>query len=186
MSKILELCIMKLLETHLLTSDNQFGFKPQHGTDLWIYTVKSVIKYYNLCNSPVFTCFLDPSKAYDRVNHWSLFKKLLKQSVTIVVVWMLIFWYSKQEVCIRWETGISSHFNISNEVRQGRILSPSLVAIYIDGLSSLLNTSRKGYHISDVCINHVFYAGDLCQMAPCTIALQELINICCLYSFEID
>ena len=86
MSKILELCIMKLLETHLLTRDNQFGFKPQHGADLWIYTVKSVIKYYNLCNSPVFTCFLDASKAYDRVNHWSLFKKLLKQSVTIVVV----------------------------------------------------------------------------------------------------
>ena len=50
---------MKLIETHLLTSDNQFGFKRQHGIDLWIFTVKSVIKYYNLCNSPVFTCFLD-------------------------------------------------------------------------------------------------------------------------------
>ena len=58
MSKILELCIMKLVETHLFTSDNQFGFKRQHGTDLCIFTVKSVIKYYNLCNSPVFTCFL--------------------------------------------------------------------------------------------------------------------------------
>ena len=41
--------------------------------DLCIYTVKSVIKYYNLHNSPVHTCFLDASKAYDRVNHWTLF-----------------------------------------------------------------------------------------------------------------
>ena len=44
-------------------------FKREHGTDLCIFTVKSVIKYYNLHNSPVYTCFLDTSKAYDRVNH---------------------------------------------------------------------------------------------------------------------
>ena len=35
-------------------------------------------------------------------------------------------------------------------------------------------------------INHVFYADDLCLMAPCEIALQELINICYKYSIEID
>ena len=177
---------MKLIETHLFTSDNQFGFKRQHGTDLCIFTVKSVIKYYNFCNSPVFTCFLDASKAYDRVNHWTLFKKLLKRSVFVIVVRMLMFWYYKQEVCIGWGTEMSSYFNISNGVRQGGILSPSLFAIYMDDLSSLLNISRKGCHISDVFINHVFYADDLCLMARCTIALQELINICCLYSIEID
>ena len=154
--------------------------------DLCIFIVKSVIKYYNLCNSPVFTCFLDAFKAYDRVNHWTLFKKLLKRSVSIIVVRMLMFWYSKQEVCIRWGTEMSSYFNISNGVRQGGILSPSLFAIYMDDLSSLLNTSRIGCHISDVCINHVFYADDLCLMAPCAIALKEFINICCLYSIEID
>ena len=157
MSKILELCIMKPIETHLLTSDNQFGFKRQHGTDLCIFTFKSVNKYYyNLCNNPVFTCFLGASKAYDRVNHWTLFKKLLKRSISIIVVRMLMFWYSKQEVCIRWVTEMLSYFNISNGVRQGGILSPSLFAIYIDDLSSLFNTSWIGCHISDVYINHVF------------------------------
>ena len=47
---------------------------------------------------------------------------------------------------------MSSYFNISNGIRQGGILSPSLFAIYMDDLSSLLNTSRIGCHISDVCI----------------------------------
>ena len=82
-----------------------------------------------------------------------------------IVVRMLMFWYSKQEVCIIWGTKMSSYFNISNGVRQGGILSPSLFAIYMDDLSSLLNTSRIGCHISDVCINHVFYTDDLCLMA---------------------
>ena len=82
-----------------------------------------------------------------------------------------MFWYFKQEVCIRWGTEMSSYFNISNGVRQGGILSPSLFGIYMDDLSSLLNTSRIGCHISDVCIYHVLYADDLCLMAPCAIAL---------------
>ena len=41
-------------ELQLDTSDNQFGFKKQHSTDLCIFTVKSVIKYYN-CTIAQFT-----------------------------------------------------------------------------------------------------------------------------------
>ena len=65
----LKYCIMRKVETQLITSDNRFGFKRKHGTDLCIFTVKSVIKYDNLLNIPVYTCFLDASKAYGRVNH---------------------------------------------------------------------------------------------------------------------
>ena len=72
-SKIFELCIMNLIESHLLTQENQFGFMKNHSTDLCIVTVKCTIKYYNMYNSPVYCCFLDASKAYDRVNHWTLF-----------------------------------------------------------------------------------------------------------------
>ena len=38
-----------------------------------------------------------------------------------------------------------------------------------------INASRMGCHISDVCINHVFYADNLCLMAPCAIALQDYL-----------
>ena len=69
MSKLFELCLSKILDEYLCTSENQFGFKKKHATDLCIYTVKSVIKYYNYFSSPVFTCFLDASNAFDRVNH---------------------------------------------------------------------------------------------------------------------
>ena len=81
---------MRLIEAQLVTSDNPFGFRREHGTDLCIYTVKSVIKYYNLLNSPVHTCFLDASKAYDWVYHWTLFKKLLDRSVHILVAYVLV------------------------------------------------------------------------------------------------
>ena len=75
MSKIFELCLSRIMDAYLFTSDNQFGFKRKHSTDLCIYTVKSIIRYYNYYNSPVYTCFLDASKAFDRINHWTMFKK---------------------------------------------------------------------------------------------------------------
>ena len=56
----------------------------------------------------------------------------------------------------------------------------------MDDLSVLLSQSGIGCHIEGLCINHVFYADDLCLMAPCAIALQELINMCFKYSIEID
>ena len=47
-SKMFELCLMKLMESYLVIRDNQFGFKKKHSTDLCIFFVESVIKYYNL------------------------------------------------------------------------------------------------------------------------------------------
>ena len=135
LSKIFELCIMNLIESHLLTQENQFGFKKKHSTDLYIFTVKSTIKYFNMYNSPVYSCFLDASKAYDRVNHWTLFKKLLKRSISVIIVRILMFWYSNQNLCIKWGTQPSSFFTISNGVRQGGILSPVLFSIYMDDIS---------------------------------------------------
>ena len=43
-----ELCLMKIMESYLVTRDNQFGFKKKHSTDLCIFSVKSVIKYNNI------------------------------------------------------------------------------------------------------------------------------------------
>ena len=93
MSKLFELCSSKLLDIFLVTSDNQFGFKRKHATDFCMYTVKLVIKYYNYFSSPVYTCFLDASKTFDKVNHWTLFKKLLIRGVSVILVRILCIWY---------------------------------------------------------------------------------------------
>ena len=96
---------------------------------------------YRVLNGSMFVCFLDASKAFDRVNHSVLFDKLIRRGTPSYIVILLIYWYANQKMCIRWGGGgeCSSLFCVSNGVRQGGILSPYFFNIYVDDLSSSLN-----------------------------------------------
>ena len=54
------------------------------------------------------TCLLDASKAFDRVNHWTLFAKLIETDALLLIVRVLLFWYQKQQVCIKWGKSCST------------------------------------------------------------------------------
>ena len=77
-SKVFEMSLRVKLESFLHSSDYQFGFKANHSTDLCIYTLKEVIDFYKSQSTSIYVCFMDASKAFDRVNHWLLFKKLIR------------------------------------------------------------------------------------------------------------
>ena len=177
-SKILELLILERYSYLLQSTDNQFGFKRKHATDLCVFTLKQVIEYYRSLNSAVHICFLDASKAFDKVNHWKLFEKLLYRNVPYIIVRLLMVWYCTQIFYVRWGSTLSTGFNVSNGVRQGGILSPILFNVFMNDLSVQLNGVKTGCHINDVPYNHLFYADDSVLLAPTPFALQKLLDIC--------
>ena len=85
-SKVLESVLLVKCEEFLYTSDNQFGFKLGHSTEICIYTLQEYIEFYKRRNSTVFVTFLDASKAFDRINHWRLFTKLIDTHVPLFVI----------------------------------------------------------------------------------------------------
>jgi len=58
--------------------------------------------------------------------------------------------------------------------------------MYIDDLCNMLNSVGKGCHIHNYCTNHVFYADDICVIAPSPSGLQGLLNICAKFGFKND
>ena len=85
-SKIIEVIILGRIEIFLDTNPNEFGFKKKHGTDQCIYVLKEIIDLYRTMHGSVFVCFLDASKAFNRVNHRTLFKNLSERGVPVHIL----------------------------------------------------------------------------------------------------
>ena len=85
----------------LALSDHQFGFKEGHSTDMVVYALKELVDYYLRNRSSVFICFidLDARKAFDRVNHWTLFETLIRRGVNVDIVRLLLMWYEPKVSC---------------------------------------------------------------------------------------
>ena len=185
-SKLIEHLVLQRVEQFLYTSSSQFGFKSKHSTDMCVYLLNEVIDFHKRHNTTVFVTFVDASKAFDRVNHYTLFSKLLARKVPIFIVKLLMYWYTKQSMMIRWGNTLSDRFTVSNGVKQGGILSPALFNVYMDDLSSHLISSNVGCRLSGYLVNHISYADDMCLMSPTPSGMQKLLNICGQYAVTHD
>ena len=114
LSKIIEKLILARYSSLLQTTENQFGFKSNSSTDLCVFSLKQLIDYYRNNESPVYLCFLDASKAFERVPHNILFSKLFERKVPHIVIRLLVYWYSTQAFTIRWNNVLSDPFTVSN------------------------------------------------------------------------
>ena len=183
-SKLYESTILYKCEDFLKTCDNQFGFKRKHSTEFCIYTLKEFIDYYKQRGTTIFVTFLDASKAFDKIDFWLLFEKLITKDFPVFIIKILAYWYCHQEMHVRWGSTSTSSFHVSNGVKQGGILSPMLFNVYMDQLSIRLNRSGIGGDIGGHLINHLCYADDLCLISLSSAGMQSLLDICNSYAIE--
>jgi len=78
---------------------------------------------------------------------------LLDDAIPVALVHLLVVWYSKQEMCVKWNSVLSGCFTIGNGTRQGGILSPYLFSRYIRGPIQSIASSHVGYSIGDIMVN---------------------------------
>ena len=139
---------------------------------------ESVNHYLENGNDLLFGCFLDLSKAYDRVSHPKLFNKLLERRAPPVMVRFLRNWYDQQITYVRWNSSTSTAFKVSIGVREGSVLSPMLFNIYINDLLVQLSLSGAG-----ICVNGQFYgcsayADDGCLLSASRTGMKHLLQVC--------
>ena len=120
---------------------------------------------------------LDLSKALDRVNHYALLITLMERKVPNQIINILNTWFSISITCINWDRHISKFFKLSAGVRQGGVLSPLLLAIFIDGIIQKAADCNPGCFASFMFVNIFTYANDIILLAPIVTGLQCLLNV---------
>lgn len=179
LSKLYELVLLRLYEQHLGSDPLQFGFKKKSSCIHALFTFNETVKHCTRQKGDkVFCGFLDASKAFDKVLHFSLFKKLLERGVPVALVETLKNWYGSLRCSVRWNSVLSESFAIHCGVRQGGILSPYLFAIYVDDLIDQIRKSGHGLRIGSVVIGCVAYADDIAVLSASCYGLQKIIDIC--------
>ena len=75
-----------------------------------------------------------------------------------------------------------TQFTLANGVKQGGVISPILFNVYMDDLSTALNSSGIGGYLGPAFLNHLCHADDLCVITLSSSGMQQLLNICQSYA----
>ena len=86
--------------------------------------------------------------------------------------------YTNQKNSVRYNQTFSNLFDISNGVKQGGVLSPTLFCVYIDSLLKDLKESGFGCKYGDVYVGCVAYADDVILLCGSLYGLKQQIKIC--------
>jgi hypothetical protein len=177
-SKVFENCLLKKFGGYLHSSSHQFGFKKNVGCNHAIYAIRKTIDHFTSNGSTVNVCSLDLSKAFDKVNHYSLFIKLMNVKIPRNFIEILKDWSCNVSTCVRWECTYSNFVKLNCGVRQGGVLSPFLFAIVVDDIIVDLSSKKLGCHISQICCGVFLYADDIILLSISLSELQTMVNVC--------
>ena len=184
LSKLFDQVFIVRNNDKLNTSQLQFAFKANMGTTMCTLVLKEVLKYYNNNKSSVYSCFLDASKAFDRVRHDKLFQLLQSRNLPALDLRILMNQYERQCIRTEWQGEYSAYFKASNGIRQGSIVSPVLFNVYLDEMLQRLEYDGTGCWIGNKYFGVIAYADDVTLLCPTLAGLQKMICTCENFSKE--
>lgn len=182
MCKLFDAVLLVTCEDSFITSNLQFGFKKRSSTGTCTFLVQEMVSFYNDHGSNVYCCLLDASKAFDRLEFCTLFRKLLKRKFCPLVIRLLLFMYLNQKLCVKWSATLSDEFTVSNGVKQGGIISPYLFCIYVDDLLEQLRKSGVGCYAGPHFCGAIGYADDIVILCPTVTGMKKMLSICEQYA----
>ena len=124
MLKILQVRLQQYVNRKI--PDVQAGFRKGRGTRDQIANIHWIIKKATEFQRNIYFCFIDYAKAFDYVDHNTLWKILKEMGILDHLTCLLRNLYAGQEATVRTGHGTTDWFQIGKGVHQGCILSPCL------------------------------------------------------------
>ena len=100
----------------------QFAYQPEVSTPIFTWPVLETVSYFLDNGSEVFAYSMNKSIAFDLCKFIVLFCKM-SRNLSLVFLRLIIYMYIHQFTNVHWGSEISSSFNITNGVDQGKMFA---------------------------------------------------------------
>ena len=176
--------------------ESQCGFRTNRGTTDMVFVLRQIQEKCREQNKGLYISFVDLTKAFDTVNREGLWKILKRLGCPPKFLKLIVQLHEDQRGQVRHSNDLSQPFPISNGVKQGCVLAPTLFTIFFsmmlqqanadlddnDGVyiryrmdGSLFNLRRLKAHTKT--LEHLFrellFADDAALIAHSEAALQR-------------
>ena len=149
------------VEKRDVLGNEQAGFRKNIGCIDQAFILSSLINIHLARKKKLYLTFIDYEKAFDRVDHGLLWKKLEKLEINGKVLQVIRNLYEKTKACVRVNGEITDMFDCCIGVRQGDSLSPLLFIIFLNDFDVLLRSSCEGVTLNTNDAHESSVANDL-------------------------
>ena len=126
----------------------QCGFRPERSTVDMIFATRQIQEKCREQQMPLYIAFIDLTKAFDLVSREGLFKVLKKIGCPDKLLSIIISFHENMTGVVNFDGDSSSPFPISNGVKQGCVLAPTLFGIFFSMLLHYaFNDSTEGIYL---------------------------------------
>nr|CAH7719234.1 unnamed protein product [Callosobruchus chinensis] len=173
LSKVYERLLNKKLREHIERDldEAQSGFRTGHSIQDHIFAIKQVIQKSGTKNTELNLAFLDLEKAFDSVPRSVIWDSLEKKGINTHLRKCIQSMFDGNICYIRKDHMSSESFGISDGLRQGGVLSPTLFIMVMDDIIKAVKGKTKKVHVDfyqmrAIDLSACAFADDLCYYAP--------------------
>ena len=178
--------IVKWGEENNVFSTSQLGFRKGNRTSDALTILHNLVdKYCHKGKSPLYACFVDFQKAFDKIPRDLLLQKLNNIGVRGNVYDIIKSMYTGDNARIKIDDKMTKLININQGVRQGCVLSPTLFNFFLSDFEKFISDDSETNPISinNVCkVPCIIWADDIVLLSETKSGLQKQIDKLSNYS----
>ena len=177
-TRILNNRLNKWAEEYNVYIEAQAGFRKHMSTIDNIFVPNGLITHCINNNEYLYCCFVDFTKAFDYIENYILWYKLIKTGVRGRLLDIIKSIYTTVKSRVKNNNTLSESFLCNIGVRQGECLSPFLFAMYANDLEQELGDKEvNGIDIGIIKLLLLLYVYDIVLFAKTAEELQQSLDL---------